>query len=91
MCNKEVAVPIKKITKIHTICKFISSKECNKECLPELHYLIQQYSSVALSAVIVERAYSTEHQIESWLRPNMTANSLAIIGLLINTNNASTT
>ena len=75
--NKEVAIPIRKITKIDTICEIMSSKECHKECLPELHKILQLYNSVALSSATAERTFSTIRRIKTWLRSNMTANFLS--------------
>ena len=86
--NKEVAIPIRKITKINTICEIMSSKECHKECLPELHKILQLYNSVALSSATAERTFSTMRRIKTWLRSNMTANSLSNKILLICTKNA---
>ena len=55
----------------------MSSKECHKECLPELHKILQLYNSVALSSATAERTFSTIRRIKTWLRSNMTANFLS--------------
>ena len=70
-------IPIRKVTKIDTICEIMASKECHKECLPEIHKLLQLYNSVALSSATAERTFSTMRRIKTWLRSNMTANSLS--------------
>ena len=75
--NKESGIPIKRGTKIDTICELRCSKDCYKECLPELHKLLQLYNSVALSSATAERTFSAMHRIKSWTRSNMTANSLS--------------
>ena len=75
--NKEFAIPIRKITKIDTICDIMSSKECHKECLPELYKILQLYNSIALSSATAERTFSRMRRIKTWLRSNMTANSLS--------------
>ena len=54
------------------------SKDCYKECLPELHKLLQLYSSIALSSATAERTFSAmRRRIKSWTRSSMTANSLS--------------
>ena len=35
--NKEAIVPIKRVTKVSTICEILSSNPCSKACLPEVH------------------------------------------------------
>ena len=74
--NKE-AVPLRKVTKIDTICEIMASQECHKECLPQTHKLLQMYNSVALSSATAERTFSTMRRIKTWLQSNMTANSLS--------------
>ena len=75
--NKESGIRIKRVTKIDTICELICCKDCYKECLPELHKLLQLYDSVALSSATAERTFSAMRRIKSWTRSNMTANSLS--------------
>ena len=75
--NKESGIPIKRVTKIDTICELMCSKDCCKECLPELHRFLQLYNSVALFSATAERTFSAMCRIKSWTKSNMTANSLS--------------
>ena len=75
--NKESGIPIKRVTKIDTICELMCYKDCYKECLPELHKLLQLYNSVALSSATAQRTFSAMRRIKSWKRSNMTASSLS--------------
>ena len=43
--NKEAAIPLRKVTKIDTICEIMASKEC----LPQTHKLLQMYCGTFIS------------------------------------------
>ena len=73
--NKESGKPSTRVRKIDTICELMCSKDCYKECLPELHKLLQLYNSVALSFATAERTFSAMRRIKSWTRSNMTASN----------------
>ena len=53
--NIEYGIPIKRVTKIDTICELMCSKDWYKEYLPELHKLLTLYNSASLSSVTAER------------------------------------
>ena len=53
------------------------SKDCYKECWPELHKLLQLYSLIALSSATAEPTFSAMRRIKSCTRSIMTGNSLS--------------
>lgn len=75
--NKETSVvPIRKVTKVSTICDVLTEKQSSKECLPEVHKLLKLYNSVPLVSATAERTFSVMRRLKSWLRSTLTANSL---------------
>lgn len=75
--NKESSVPIRRVTKVDTICDVMKAKESSKECMPILHKLLQLNGSVPLASATAERTFSAMRRIKSWLRSKMTAYSLS--------------
>ena len=46
--NKEIDVPVQRITKVTTICEILNNKSTSKGCLPNLHQLLKFYTTVPL-------------------------------------------
>lgn len=74
--NQETTVPLKKITKVSTICDVLNQKQSSKETLPETHKLLCLYHTVPLGSATAERSFSAMRRIKSWLRSAMSENSL---------------
>ena len=74
--NKEAPVPIKKVTKVSTICDILNSKQSTKECLPYVHKVLVLYNSIPLASATAERSFSVMRRVKSWLRSTMSANTL---------------
>ena len=74
--NKEAHAPVKRITKVSTICEILNKNSSSKECLPELHQLLKLYIAVPLGSATAERSFSAMRRIKSCLRSTMTANAL---------------
>ena len=73
--NKESNTPLKKVTKISTVCEILNKKPTSKKYLPEIHKLLQIYFSIALVSTSAERSFSVMRRIKTWLRSSMTDNS----------------
>ena len=74
--NKESTTPLKKVTKISTVCEVLSKKPTSKKCFLEIHKLLQIYCGVALVSAFAERCFSViRRRIKAWLRSNMRDNS----------------
>ena len=74
--NAECALPMKKVTKLSTLCEIFNHRESTKDCLSEVHKLLTFYMSVPLSSATAERSFSIMHRLKSWLRSSMSENSL---------------
>ena len=74
--NAECVLPIKKVTKLSTLCEIFNHRESTKECLSEVHKVLTFYMSVPLSSATAERSFSVMRRIKSWLRSTMSENSL---------------
>ena len=65
--NKESIMPLKKVTKISTVCEVLNKKPTSKKCLLEMHKLFQIYFSIALDLASAERIFSVTRRIETCL------------------------
>ena len=74
--NAECVLPIKKVTKLSTLCEIFNHTESTKECLSEVHKVLIFYMSVPISSATAERSSSVMRRIKSWLRSTMSENSL---------------
>ena len=74
--NKESNTPLKKVTKITSVCEILNKKPTSKKCLSEIHKLLQIYFSIALVSASSERSFSVMRRIKTWLRTSTTDNSL---------------
>lgn len=74
--NRESEIPLRKVTKVSTICDVLNKKQSSKESLPEIDKLLCLYNSVPLVSATAERSFSVMRRIKSWLRSTMSANSL---------------
>ena len=74
--NAECVLPIKKVTKLSTLCEIFNHRESTKECLSEVHKVLTFYMSVPISSATAERSFSVMRRIKSWLRSTMSENSL---------------
>ena len=74
--NKESTTPLKKVTKILTVCEVLNKKPTSKKCLPEIHKLLQIYFSIALVSASAERSFRVMRRIKTSFRSPMTDNSL---------------
>ena len=73
--NKESKTPLKKVTKISTVCEVLNKKPTSKKCLPEILKLLQIYFNIALVSASAERSFSVMKRIKTWLRSSTTDNS----------------
>ena len=74
--NHESTIPLKRVTKVSTICDVLNQKQSSKETLPEIHKLLCLYNSVPLGSATAERSFSAMRRIKSWLRSMMSGNRL---------------
>ena len=74
--NAECVLPIKKVTKLSTLCEILNHRESTKECLSEVHKVLTFYMSVPISSATAERSFSVMRRIKSWSRSTMSENSL---------------
>ena len=74
--NQETTIPLKRVTKVTSICDVLNQKPSSKACLPEVHKLLKFYNTIALGSATAERSFSVMRRIKSWLRSTMSANSL---------------
>ena len=74
--NAECALPIKKVTKLSTLCEKFNHRESTKDCLSEVHKLLTFYMSVPLSSATAERSFSVLRRLKLWLKSTMSENSL---------------
>ena len=74
--NHESTIPLKRVTKVSTICDVFNQKQSSKETLPEIHKLLCLYNSVPLGSATAERSFSAMRRIKSWLRSMMSGNRL---------------
>ena len=74
--NAECVLPIKKVTKLSTLCEIFNHRESTKECLSEVHKVLTFYMSIPISSATAERSFSVMRRIKSWLRSTMSENSL---------------
>ena len=67
--NNEISVPIRRVTKVSTICdvQCIGARNSSKECLPEIHELLKLYNAMALASATAERSFSVMRRIKSRL------------------------
>ena len=65
--NKESTTPLKKVTKISTVCEVLSKKPKSKKCFLKIHKLLQIYRGVALVSAFAERCFSVMRRIKTWL------------------------
>ena len=74
--NHESTIPLKRVTKVSTICDVFNQKQSSKETLPEIHKLLCLYNSVPLGSATAVRSFGAMRRIKSWLRSTMSGNSL---------------
>ena len=74
--NKESTTPLKKVTKISTVCDVLSKKPTSKKSFLEIRKLLQIYCGVALVSTFAEKSFSLMRKIKTWVRSNMRDNSL---------------
>ena len=74
--NAECVLPIKKVTKLSTLCEIFNHRKSTKECLSEVHKVLTFYMSIPISSATAERSFSVMRRIKSWLRSTMSENSL---------------
>ena len=73
--NAECVLPVKKVTKLSTLCEIFNHRKSTKECLFEVHKVLTFYMSIPISFATAERSFSIMRR-KSWLRSTMSENSL---------------
>ena len=82
--NKESTAPLKKVTKISTVCQVLNKQPTQKKCLSEVHKLLQLYCGITLVSASAERSFSVMRRIKTWLRSTMRDNSRMFANIHMN-------
>ena len=74
--NRKSIIPLKTVTNISTLCEVVNTMGDSKDCLPHIYKLLKLYLSVPSGSATAERTFSVMRRVKSWLRSNMSPNSL---------------
>ena len=66
--NPNLAVPMKKVTSLDTICDMMNHNASTKKLCPTIHIALQYYCCVPLTSPTGERSFSTMRRVTNYLR-----------------------
>ena len=74
--NAQSQVKIKHVTMVSTVCDILNWNQSYKECLPNVHKLLQMYLTIPFSSATAERTFSVMRRVKTWLRSTMSSSTL---------------
>ena len=74
--NAQSQVKIKHVTMVSTVCDILNWNQSYKECLPNVHKLLQLYLTIPFSSATAERTFSVMRRVKTWLRSTKSSSAL---------------